>query len=474
MKKKNKPEEIKYDFQLPEPEVSLLNFDVLSTQVIDFWHTIIGTDEAYKDTKGEGVVVFVLDTTFKTSHPDLTPNLLLQYAKSFTNDTTDLDTNKHGIHCLGIVCASDNEIGVRGVAPKAKAVPVRGLNNGGSGTMAWISQGIRYVADVDLGEYNNHVRVLSMSLGSSSPSAELKSALEYANSKGVIIVAAAGNSGYNGINDTVNYPGAYEDLVITVASVNKNSAPSTFSSGGIAIDIAGFGENIYSTYGENAYAKLSGTSMATPMVAGIVALIASKHKDIKFTTKTMEAFLEKFAKDTHTPGEDNYTGAGVPIIKTYFANKPDGSVNPPPPPPVEPPTDVVKPSRTFNVPFKGKLKMIWGDQFNPQNDQLSPLNFGLFTVPEVSPLAKTNTLFITDINLKITTTLLADVAVDRIIAEITKFFTNRGLVLEPNSDFHDALFYSAHFMKLMVKLDKVTFTVNSMTAMDEKGRVISI
>lgn len=465
-------EEIKYDFQLPEPEITLLNFDTMSTQVIDYWHSIIGTDEAYKDAKGEGVVVFVLDTTFKTAHPDLTPNLLLQYAKSFTNDTTDLDTNKHGIHCLGIIGASDNEIGVRGVAPRVKLVPIRGLNNSGSGTMAWISSGIRYAADVDLGEYNGYQRILSMSLGASQGSADLKAALEYANSKNVVCVAAAGNSGYNGINDTVNFPGGYEDLVITVASVGQNLKPSTFSSGGVAVDVAAFGEQIYSTYGENAYAKLNGTSMANPMVAGVCALIASKNRTIKFNTKIMEKHLEKFAKDVHTPGEDNYTGAGIPIIRPYFENIPDqDGTTPPPPPPPTPPTDVIKPVRTFNLPIKGKFKMIWGDQINPQNE--NGLELGLTTL-NADTLAKSNVLQVTDINLSVTSTLLADVTIDRLNTQITKFFTNRGLVLEPTSDFYDALFYTAHFMKLIVKVDNVSYTITGMTGMDENGRIISL
>ena len=462
----------KYDVFLPPYEISLMNFNVETAQTIDYWHALIKTDEAYKTTKGEGVVVFVLDTTFKTSHPDLTPNLLLQYAKSFTNDNTDLDTNRHGIHCMGIIGAADNGIGVRGVAPNVKMIPVRVLNNGGSGSWDWVSNGVRYAADVDLGEFNSYKRIISMSLGGGMGTTGLRNAIQYAVDKGVMVLAAAGNSGYDGNRDTVNFPGGYEDLVITVASVGANDKPSSFSSGGAAVDVAAYGEMIYSTFGETGYARLSGTSMATPMVAGVAALIMSKHKDVKFTKPMLESFIEKFAKDVHTPGEDNYTGAGVPVITPYFENAPDGKpVPPPPPPPPVPPADPEKNERTFEIELNGKWMLKWGVQLNTAS-----MTLGAIANDEVSPANAVfnKTLVVNNRKGSVTTKMFAANAYDKVAASINEFFRNRSLLLTANSDANDATLWTRHFINVLMKIDKVKAEVTEITGIDEKQRAFIV
>lgn len=288
-----------------------------NTQVVDWGVEYLKALDVHNKTRGEKACVFILDTSGKFDHPDLVKNALHEYAKNFSSSPTMDDKHGHGTHCAGIACASDNTFGVVGVAPGAKLVPVKVLNDSGSGTYEGIAKAIRHVADLEDFPYK---KVISMSLGGASGSDILRDAIQYAIKKGVFIVAAAGNSGYNG-RDTVNYPGAYPE-VITIASIGPNEKPSRFSSGGPAVDLTAPGEKVFSTHKNGQYIRMSGTSMATPHVAGIAALVLSAHEFIQ-TQDQLADFLMKGAKDLHTDGKDVRTGAGAPIAIHYF--KDDGS-----------------------------------------------------------------------------------------------------------------------------------------------------
>ncbi|WP_266077211.1 S8 family peptidase [Haladaptatus caseinilyticus] len=213
---------------------------------------------------GGGADVAIIDTGIDSDHPDLQD--YLGAGRAFVNCSSFYgecyynwdDDNGHGTHCAGIAAANDNSQGVVGVGPNITLHAVKVLNYNGSGSYSDIAAGIEYVADQgwDVG---------SMSLGGSSGSSALRDACQYAQSSGVLLVGAAGNSGP--CSDCVGYPAAYPE-VMAVSSTNSSDGLSSFSSTGPEVEIAAPGSDIYSTYPDESYNTLSGTSMACPHVAG--------------------------------------------------------------------------------------------------------------------------------------------------------------------------------------------------------------
>ncbi|MBF0104640.1 MAG: S8 family peptidase [Deltaproteobacteria bacterium] len=303
----------RYDVHLDPYEVQPVVFQA-GSQVVDWGVKLLKAQEVHAKTRGEKAAVFILDTAGQFDHPDLAANALQQYAKNFSDAPTLEDKHGHGTHCAGLAAAVDNDLGVLGMAPGAKLVPVKVLNDSGSGSWEGVANGIRYVADLEV----PFIKVISMSLGGSGGNAILQSAVEYALAKGCFIVAAAGNSGYRG-KDTVGYPAKYPG-VITVASIGNAGTPSSFSSGGpilLTQGVAAPGENNLSTHKGGEYVRMSGTSMATPHVAGALAMILSAHPEIT-TPKQMLEFLMKGAADLLDPGPDVRTGAGAPVMTAYI------------------------------------------------------------------------------------------------------------------------------------------------------------
>lgn len=211
-----------------------------------------------------GVKVAIVDTGVQGSHPDLASKVIYGHDYVDNDDQSD-DGNGHGTHCAGIAGAlTDNDEGIAGVASQSSIYAVRVLDSQGSGTLASVAQGIREAADAG-------AQVISLSLGASSGGTALQQSVQYAWNKGAVIVAAARNAG----NTKPNYP-AYYSEVIAVASTDQSDKKSYFSTYGSWVDVAAPGSSIYSTYIGDSYETLSGTSMATPHVAGVAALLANQ------------------------------------------------------------------------------------------------------------------------------------------------------------------------------------------------------
>ena len=228
---------------------------------INATNTSTQSASAWDITHGDpSIKVAILDTGIDESHPDLTGKVILD--ANFTTDASSLDNNGHGSHVAGIVAANTNNgTGVAGAGYNTGLINGKVLDSNGSGYYSWIINGITWAAD-------NGAQVISMSLGGSSSSQALSDAVNYAWSKGAVVVAAAGNNG----STAPSYP-AYYPNVIAVAATDSNDNLATWSNRGSWVDVASPGVNIYSTYDNNSYATLSGTSMATPFVAGEAALI---------------------------------------------------------------------------------------------------------------------------------------------------------------------------------------------------------
>jgi subtilisin len=242
---------------------------VQPAQSIPWGIAAIKSREANAINQGAGVKVCVIDTGVDLTHPDLMANIVggRNYISSrgAVNPAQFNDDNGHGTHVAGIIAALDNGIGTVGVAPQAKIFAVKALNKRGSGFLSDIADGIAECVRV-----GSHV--INMSLGATTdPTKEspLKTAVSQAHQAGVVVVVAAGNEGQN-IANTV--PAGYP-TTIAVAAVDRNLNYPSWSNFGLAgDDFTAPGVSIYSTWKSNGYTTISGTSMAAPHVAGVVAL----------------------------------------------------------------------------------------------------------------------------------------------------------------------------------------------------------
>ena len=243
-----------------------------------------------KGYTGQNVTVAVLDTGVDSNHSDLAGNIWTNKGEiagdgidndlngfiddirgwDFVyNDNGPRDVDGHGTHIAGTISGLNDGVGITGVAYNAKIMPVKVLNNKGSGSKSNIAAGIRYATD-------NGADVINLSLGGSSPSLTLRNSLQYAQDRGVVIVMASGNEGAS----IPAYPARYAtDLGISVGAVDRSSQIPSFSNAAGSDPNINYvlapGKSIYSTLTGGGYGLKSGTSMATPHVAGVVALMLS-------------------------------------------------------------------------------------------------------------------------------------------------------------------------------------------------------
>jgi hypothetical protein len=215
-----------------------------------------------------------------------------------TPEGDDINTSGHGSHVAGIIAAAaNNGIGGSGVAPHARILPIRVLNQAGEGTTGPVASGVRYAAD-------NGAKVINLSLGGTSDSSNLTEAIQYATDKGALVVAAAGNGGPN---DVPKWPAAL-DLTIAVTAVDPANKATIFDQRGDYIDISAPGTEIVST-AKGDYFTESGTSMAAGFVAGAAALLFAAEPRV--TNAQVRDILLRTATDIGEPGRDVTFGFGL-------------------------------------------------------------------------------------------------------------------------------------------------------------------
>jgi len=246
---------------------------------------------------GAGVRVAVVDTGIDLDHPDLAANIAGGYNAISPSRNAD-DDNGHGTHVAGIIAALDNTVGVLGVAPQASLLAVKVLNRRGSGYLSDIIEGIQW-------SVNNGADVINMSLGTTSNVQSFHDAITAAYNAGVVVVAAAGNSGSR--DNTVEYPAKYPE-VIAVSATGTNNVIASFSSRGTEVELAAPGMNVPSTYMGGGLKTLSGTSMASPHVAGVAALIIASGVN---GVENVRDRLHQTADDLGAGGKDNLYGYGL-------------------------------------------------------------------------------------------------------------------------------------------------------------------
>ncbi len=273
--------------------------------------------------KGTGVKIGIIDSGVNYNHPDLND----VYAGGYDfvqNDNDPMDVYGHGTHVAGTACAEDNDFGVVGVAPECALYSLRVLNNDGVGS--WSAT----IAAMDWAVANG-MQVVNLSLGNSqNPGEIVKAAFDNAEAAGLIIVAAGGNSGTPaGKGSNVIYPAKWES-VIAVAATNPNDTRASFSSTGAEIELAAPGVSILSTWNDAdsplnpqpicvdniCYYKYgSGTSMASPHVAGTAALIitagVTDTNGNKRINDEVRAIMNSTAEDLGSSGRDPQYGYGL-------------------------------------------------------------------------------------------------------------------------------------------------------------------
>lgn len=304
--------------------------------------------------KGTGVNIGIIDSGINYNHPELAGNYKGGY-DFYYYDTEPMDVYGHGTHVAGTVCASDNDNGVTdgngnslygvvGVAPECNLYSLRVLNDDGVGywsdiiaAVQWSTGATLQIQNAFTGEWltvqGTKMGVINLSLGKDrDPGITVKQAFDNAEADGVVIVAAAGNSGtVGGKGNNVIYPAKY-DSVIAVAATNPDDTRASFSSTGDKVEIAAPGVNVYSTWNDDTsyldpqpicngsvnecYKYGSGTSMASPHVAGVAALIiAAGYPDYNgdgvVNNRDVRAILDASATDLGATGRDSKFGYGL-------------------------------------------------------------------------------------------------------------------------------------------------------------------
>lgn len=267
-------------------------------QVLPWGIDRINAEVAQATTTGDPVKVAIVDTGIDTTHPDLALNI--KGGMTAVNTTSYKDDNGHGSHVAGIVAALNNSIGVVGVGADIDLYAVKVLDRRGSGWVSDIIEGLAWCQSADMD-------VVNMSLGTSSYVQSFHDAVSALYASGTVIVAAAGN---DGIGSAVNYPAAFSE-VIAVSAITQSDALAYFTCTGPQIELAAPGYQIYSTYKSGGYNTLSGTSMASPHVAGVAALVIASDTDGVWSPAEVRNRLRATAEDLGTTGWDSGFGYGL-------------------------------------------------------------------------------------------------------------------------------------------------------------------
>ncbi|CAM2830077.1 S8 family peptidase [Paenibacillus sediminis] len=269
----------------------------------------IETNRGWNLSKGsDDVVVAVVDTGVDMNHPDLRGQFVKGY-NVIEPDKQPMDDVGHGTHVSGIISAVvNNGEGVAGMTWYNKIMPIKALDKSGSGTTYSVAQGIIWATD-------HGAKVINMSLGNYADAKFLHDAVKYAYDRDVVLVAATGNDS----TERPGYPAAYPE-VFAVSATDSNMKLASYSNYGDYIDVTAPGTSIASTYPNNQYAALSGTSMASPHVAALAALIRTRNPNL--TNKEVMHLMRKSVIDLGTPGRDKYYGYGQ--VDVYKALKSAG------------------------------------------------------------------------------------------------------------------------------------------------------
>jgi len=331
-------------------------------------------ETAWTYSTGAGTTVAVIDSGVSWGGSDAPVNLVAGW-DYVGNDGDPSDENGHGTHVAGTIAqATDNGEGVVGMAPDTTILVYRVLDRWGSGSVYWTAKAITAATD-------NGADVINLSLGSSWGSSTERNAVEYATASGVVVVAATGNAGKN----SVDYPGAYEDT-IAVGAVGADKSVASYSNGGSHIDVVapggesgrdvnrdGYGDGILQQT-ISGYEFFDGTSMATPHVAGLAALLVSAGA----SPAEIPILIRTSAEDIGGAGWDTWSGYGLidPVAALASVTAPGSGGEDPDPGPVEDTTAPVI-SEIAGERQGNSLTLTWSTD-EPATSEIEFQGFGMY------------------------------------------------------------------------------------------------
>ena len=259
----------------------------------------VNAPAAWDVTFGDpSVTVAVVDQGVKYDHPDLDGNVPGEEGRDFVDSDSDpypdaLSEEYHGTHVAGIAAAeADNGEGVTGIG-NSSVVSARALSESGSGSTADIADAIQWAAD-------QGADVINLSLGGGGYTSTMKNAVGYATNNGALVVAAAGNDG----RGSVSYPAAYSEC-LAVSALDPDGSLASYSNYGSEVELAAPGTNVLSTWTDDGYDSISGTSMATPVVAGTAGLTLAAHD---LSNAALRDHLKATAADAGLPSDEQGSG----------------------------------------------------------------------------------------------------------------------------------------------------------------------
>lgn len=275
---------------IPDDEQYDLQWGLEQIRAPEAWAISTGSDE---------VVIAIVDTGVELNHSDLAAKIVT--GNTFVRRTSSAnDDSGHGTHVASVAAGqSNNQTGVAGVSWHARIMPVKVLNRFGFGRTSDIANGIEWAV-------NNGADIINLSLGGSEPSNRLRQAVEYADDHGVLVIAAVGNEYQSG--SPISYPAAYDTVLAVGASDRNDRHADEFSSSGSYLDVVAPGEDIQGAFLNDTYESYTGTSMASPSVAGLAALLLAVDPD--FTTTELMSLIRDTAFDLESSGWDELTGYG--------------------------------------------------------------------------------------------------------------------------------------------------------------------
>jgi subtilisin family serine protease len=282
--------------------------------------------EAWDTTTGDGIIIAVVDTGVLPSHADLEGKILPGYNAILDNDRCD-DDNGHGTAIAGLIAANaNNATGIAGICWGCSILPVKALDGYGLGSDAYLARGIRWATD-------HGADIINLSMGGADNSPILREAIDYAVSRNVLVIAAAGNNHMAG--NRQNYPAAFPN-VLAVGATDQSDTITGFSTTGEYIDLVAPGVELWTTLLSEDYGKPDGTSFSSPFVAGVAGLVWTLRGDLD--SSDVACILKASADDKGVPGKDSEYGWGrlnalraVELAKTYTICPLDHSSPVPPP-----------------------------------------------------------------------------------------------------------------------------------------------
>ncbi len=301
---------IKTDLPTPVTNVPPVTSGDLPWAVERKGHALIGADRlGAQAPQGAGVTVALLDTGVDGTHPDLAGRVLGGY--NFVDDNLDTrDLHGHGTACAGIIAGTGSDSdGVQGIAPQAYLVPVKVMDENGRGNSFAVVEGIVYAVE-------RGAQVINLSIGTRTDAQIVRDAIEYAYKRGVLVVAASGNDGANQVLMPSGYP-----EVVCVGAVDGELQHAQFSNYGDEVDVVAPGVGVYTCGANGTRTYFSGTSSATPFVAGALAVLRGRNPQAD--ADELRARLVDTADNIGNAGRDPYFGEGIINLRRALRDRTD-------------------------------------------------------------------------------------------------------------------------------------------------------